>query len=47
MVEMALILSQILLRWDICAGPDPVPVAHLTIRGRDGIMVDLQPHGTA
>ena len=47
MVEMTLVLSQILLRWRVGPGPDPVPVAHLTIRGREGIRVELQPRGAA
>lgn len=45
MAEMTLILSRLLQGWHVRPGPDPVPVAHLTIRGKDGIWVDLQPRG--
>ncbi|MEM1274592.1 MAG: cytochrome P450 [Pseudomonadota bacterium] len=45
MAEMTLILSVLLSRFTITPVADrpPIPVAHLTIRGRDGIWLDLQP----
>jgi cytochrome P450 len=43
MVEGPLFLALILARWHVAAVPDrvPVPVAHLTVRSRDGIWLDL------
>lgn len=43
MAEMVVILSELLRHFTVVPGPEPVPVAHLTIRGRDGIRVALQP----
>ena len=30
-------------RFELVAGREPVPVAHLTVRGRDGIWLRLTP----
>jgi cytochrome P450 len=45
MVEGPLLLSMILRRYRLrpVAGRDPVPVAHLTVRARDGIWLTLEP----
>ena len=45
MVEGPLILSAILARYRVAkvAGRDPVPVAHLTVRAKDGIWLHLTP----
>ena len=37
MIEGPLLLSRIMRDYRIKAGPDPVPVAHLTVRAKDGI----------
>jgi hypothetical protein len=44
MTEGPLILALLLrdLRFD-AAGPPPVPVAHLTVRARDGIRLTITP----
>ncbi|MEM9320797.1 MAG: cytochrome P450 [Pseudomonadota bacterium] len=49
MVEMTLILSVVLARFELrpMPGREPVPVAHLTVRGRDGIWLELQPRRAA
>jgi len=43
MVEGPLLLATLLVRWSVSAVPDriPVPVAHLTVRSRAGIHLDL------
>jgi cytochrome P450 len=41
MIEGPLILSRILRDYQITAGPVPVPVAHLTVRAKDGIRLTL------
>lgn len=41
MIEGQLILSRILRDYRVVAGPVPVPVAHLTVRARDGIHLTL------
>lgn len=41
MIEGPLILSRILRDYRVVAGPVPVPVAHLTVRARDGIHLTL------
>jgi len=41
MIEGPLILSRILRDYRVSAGPVPVPVAHLTVRARDGIRLTL------
>lgn len=41
MIEGPLILSRILRDFCITAGPVPVPVAHLTVRAKDGIRVTM------
>ncbi|MFD3189633.1 cytochrome P450 [Sedimentitalea sp. HM32M-2] len=45
MVEGPLLLSILLreFRFSVVAGRDPVPVAHLTVRARDGIWLQVQP----
>ena len=49
MIEGPLFLALILARWRIAAVPDrvPVPVAHLTVRSRDGIWLDLRERAEA
>jgi hypothetical protein len=44
MVEGPLFLALMLARWRIApvAGRVPVPVAHLTVRSRDGIWLELR-----
>ncbi|MEQ6203309.1 cytochrome P450 [Sulfitobacter sp. HNIBRBA2951] len=41
MIEGPLILSRILRDFRVTAGPTPVPVAHLTVRAKDGIRLTL------
>jgi cytochrome P450 len=42
MVEGPLLLALLLARWQVAPeGPPPVPVAHLTVRSRDGIRLRL------
>lgn len=41
MIEGPLLLSRILRDYYIAAGPVPVPVAHLTVRAKDGIRLTL------
>ncbi|KIN72531.1 cytochrome P450 [Sulfitobacter guttiformis] len=41
MIEGPLILSRILRDYHLTAGPVPVPVAHLTVRAKDGIRLTL------
>jgi cytochrome P450 len=41
MIEGPLILSRILRDYRVTAGPEPVPVAHLTVRAKDGIRLTL------
>lgn len=44
MVEGPLLLALILVRWHLApSGPSPVPVAHLTVRSKDGIRLHLAP----
>lgn len=43
MAEGAVLLSAIVARHTIARTHDPVPVAHLTTRSRDGIILDFQP----
>ena len=45
MVEGPLILSMLLraYRFDLVAGRQPVPVAHLTVRAKDGIWLRITP----
>jgi cytochrome P450 len=44
MVEGPLLLALILARWQVAPdGPPPVPVAHLTVRAKDGIRLRLAP----
>ncbi|MGC9370827.1 MAG: cytochrome P450 [Paracoccaceae bacterium] len=45
MVEGPLLLAMLLRRWrfETVPGRDPVPVAHLTVRARDGIWLRLSP----
>ena len=45
MVEGPLILSMLLraYRFDLVAGREPVPVAHLTVRAKDGIWLRITP----
>ncbi|MFN3294240.1 MAG: cytochrome P450 [Gemmobacter sp.] len=46
MAEGPLLLALILARWQLAPeGPPPVPVAHLTVRARDGIRLRLTPRG--
>ena len=45
MIEGPLILSRILRDYRITAGPVPVPVAHLTVRAKDGIRLTLTRRG--
>jgi cytochrome P450 len=42
MIEGPLILSRILRDYRVTAGPVPVPVAHLTVRAKDGIRLHLR-----
>jgi cytochrome P450 len=42
MIEGPLILSRILRDYEVIAGPVPVPVAHLTVRSKDGIHLHLR-----
>jgi len=41
MIEGPLILSRILRDYQITVGPAPVPVAHLTVRAKDGIRLTI------
>lgn len=41
MIEGPLILSRILRDYRLTTGPEPVPVAHLTVRAKDGIRLTL------
>jgi cytochrome P450 len=44
MVEGPLLLALILARWQVAPdGPAPVPVAHLTVRAKEGIRLRLSP----
>ena len=43
MIEGPLILSRILRDYKVDVGPDPVPVAHLTVRAKDGIRLTFTP----
>jgi cytochrome P450 len=44
MLEGVLILAEVLRRWQLAPeGPEPVPVAHLTVRSREGIRLALSP----
>ena len=45
MVEGPLLLSMLLkrFRFEAVAGKTPVPVAHLTVRARDGIHLRVSP----
>jgi cytochrome P450 len=43
MIEGPLILSRILRDYHLALGPTPVPVAHLTVRAKDGIRLTLTP----
>ena len=47
MAEAVLILARLLADWQITADPArvPVPMAHMTVRARDGIWLDLRPRG--
>ncbi|RUS59285.1 cytochrome P450 [Pseudorhodobacter sp. E13] len=47
MVEGPLLLAMLLraYRFDLVAGRVPVPVAHLTVRAKDGIWLDVKPRG--
>ena len=47
MVEGVLLLAQLTraFRFTVVEGQVPVPVAHLTVRARDGIWLDVQPRG--
>jgi cytochrome P450 len=49
MVEAAVLLAQLLraYRFDLVVGRVPVPVAHLTVRARDGIWLRITPRGAA
>lgn len=41
-IELPLLLALLLDRWELATdGPPPVPMAHLTLRGRDGIRLRL------
>lgn len=44
MAEAVLILARLLCDWQFCAveGRVPVPMAHMTVRARDGIWLDLR-----
>ncbi len=45
-VEVPLLLALLLARWEFLPeGAPPVPMAHLTLRGRDGIRLKLVPRG--
>jgi cytochrome P450 len=45
MIEGPLILSLLVraFRFERIPGDDPVPVAHLTVRARDGIRLGVRP----
>lgn len=45
MAEVTLLLAMLLRAFKLqrVAGIDPVPVAHLTVRARDGILLRLTP----
>ncbi len=43
MIEGVLLLSMLLAAYRFEAGPEPVPVAHLTVRAKDGINLRLVP----
>ncbi len=45
MAEGVLLLARVLLDWELRADPArvPVPMAHMTVRARDGIWLDLHP----
>jgi hypothetical protein len=45
MVEGALILSMLVraFRFEVIADREPVPVAHLTVRAKDGIWLRITP----
>ena len=47
MVEGVLLLTQLLraFRFETVTGRDPVPVAHLTVRAKDGIWLRITPRG--
>ncbi len=47
MIEGPLLLAMLLRKWRFATVPDrvPVPVAHLTVRARDGIWVEVSPRG--
>jgi cytochrome P450 len=49
MVEGPLLLATLLARWQVApvAGRVPVPVAHLTVRARQGIVLEVAPRGAA
>ena len=44
MAEAVLILARLLFTWEFRAIPDrvPVPMAHMTVRARDGIWLKLR-----
>ena len=42
MIEGPLLLSRILRDYRVTAGPVPVPVAHLTVRAKDGIRLKIE-----
>jgi hypothetical protein len=41
MIEGPLILSRILRDYHVTVGPEPVPVAHLTVRSKNGIHLKI------
>jgi len=45
MAEAVLILARLLAEWELRADPQrvPVPVAHMTVRAKDGIWLELRP----
>ena len=47
MIEGVLLLALLVraYRFETVAGRDPVPVAHLTVRARDGIWLRVTPRG--
>jgi hypothetical protein len=47
MVEGPLLLAMLVraFRFDTVLGREPVPVAHLTVRARDGIWLDVKRRG--
>ena len=49
MAEGVLLLARILLQWRLAPDPArvPVPVAHMTVRARDGIWLHLSPRASA